>query len=153
MNEEIMPKKSFLKSVFSRLAFRKTKEDKESMVLDRVIKKLIYLMVISIPLWFLPITVNAVDFNKQTLMVFLVVITLILWFVKILSQGEIKWKGNTLNIIIAVFLLIYILATVFSLRPYSSLIGWSTHLSGALINVLSFLALYLLVINNFKVTI
>jgi len=141
-------KKSIFKSMFNKVAF--AGGGKDSATLEKTIKVLIYLMVILIPLWFLPSTVNAVDFNKQALMVLLVVVTLILWLVKILSKGEIKWKSNNLNIVIGIFLVIYILATVFSLRPYNSLIGWTTHLSGALVNVLSFLALYLLIINNFK---
>ena len=139
MTEEIQPKKSLLKSIFTGLTFGRAREVKGAASLEKVVKRLIYLMVIIIPLWFLPITVNAVEFNKQVLMVLLVVITLILWLIKILSQGEIRWKSNILNVFIGVFLVVCILATVFSLRPYSSLVGWVTHLSGSLINVLAFL--------------
>jgi tetratricopeptide (TPR) repeat protein len=123
---------------------------KNILALDKVIQKLIYALVFLLPLWFLPITVNAVEFNKQILMVFLVVITLIFWLVKILNQGEIQWKSSIINIALAVFIVVYVLATVFSLRPYNSLVGWSTHLSGSLINILSFVALYVLIVNNIK---
>ena len=140
-----MTKFSFLKPIISKLGFAR---DVSS--LDRTIKTLIYVLVILIPLWFLPITVNAVDFNKQALMVLLVVVTLILWLIKIFSQGEIRWKSNFLNVFLGVFLVVSILATVFSLRTYGSLVGWSTHLSGSLINILSFLALYILIVNNFR---
>jgi tetratricopeptide (TPR) repeat protein len=150
MTGETQPKKSFLKSIFNKLAFSKAEEAKGTVPLERAIKRLIYLMVIIIPFWFLPITVNAVEFNKQVLMVLLVVITLILWLIKTLSQGEIRWKSNILNVFIGAFLVICILATVFSSRPYSSLVGWPTHLSGSLVNVLIFLALYILIINNFR---
>lgn len=148
--EETKTKKSFVKSFFNKIAFSKTGGEKDSMILEKTIKALIYLAVIIIPLWFLPITVNVVDFNKQALTVLIVVIASVLWLVKILSQGEIRWKGSNLNIVIGVFLVIYILATIFSLRPYGSLLGWATHLSGALINILSFAALYFLIINNFR---
>jgi tetratricopeptide (TPR) repeat protein len=148
--QEAKTKKSFVRSFFNKIAFGKTNGAKDSMVLDKAIKILLYITVIFIPLWFMPITVNAVDFNKQALMVLLVVVTSVLWLVKVLGQGEIRWKSNNLNIIIGIFLVIYVLATVFSLRAYGSLLGWTTHLSGALINILIFVALYLLVINNFK---
>ncbi len=147
---EEVEEKSFLKNTFNKLAFSKAGRDKGSLALDKTIKKLIYVLVVLIPLWFLPITVNALDFNKQALMVLLVVITLILWLIKVLNQGEIRWKSNSLNIFLGIFLIIYILAAIFSLRGYGSLVGWPTHLSASLINVLTFLALYLLIINNFR---
>lgn len=155
MSEEIKAvqetkKKSFLGSFFGKFAFSKTGGAKNVLALDETIKKLIYALVFLIPLWFLPSAVNAIEFNKQALMVLLVVITLILWLVKILNQGKISWKSNILNIFIGAFLVISILATIFSLRSYGSLIGWPTHLSGSLINILGFLALYILVINNFR---
>lgn len=145
-----MVKSSFLKSTLSKLVFSKTGETKGALALDRAIKNLIYILVILIPLWFLPITVNVLEFNKQALMVLLVVITLILWLIKILNQGEVRWKSSILNIFLGIFLIVYILATIFSLRGYGSLVGWPTHLSGSLVNILSFLALYILIINNFK---
>ena len=123
---------------------------KNVLALDKVIQKLIYVLVFLLPLWFLPITVNAVEFNKQILMVFLVVITLILWLVKILNQGEIQWKSSIVNIALGAFVIVYVLATIFSLRPYNSLVGWSTHLGGSLVNILSFVALYILIVNNIK---
>jgi tetratricopeptide (TPR) repeat protein len=140
-----MIKLTFLKSIFQRFGLIK-----DTSALDRAIRILIYILVFLIPLWFLPITVNAVEFNKQVLLVFLITITLILWLVKILSQGELRWRTDILTIFLAVFLVIYILATIFSLRTYGSLIGWPTHLSTSLINILSFLALYVLIVNNFR---
>jgi len=123
---------------------------KNVLALDKVIQKLIYVLVFLIPLWFFPATVNAVDFGKQILMVLLVVITLILWLVKILNQGEIQWRSTVINIALGVFIVVYVLATIFSLRPYNSLVGWQTHLSGSLVNILSFVALYFLIVNNIK---
>jgi O-antigen ligase/TolA-binding protein len=134
-----------LKTLFSRLAFAKG-----SITLEKTIQRLIYALVFLLPLWFLPLTINAVEINKQALLIFLVVITFILWLIKILNQGEIQWKSNILNIFLGIFLVIYVLATIFSLRSYGSLMGWPTHLAGSLVNVLCFLALYILIINNFK---
>lgn len=150
MKKILKTKTNFFKSIFSKLAFGKTEADKGMMALEKTIKKLIYVLVILIPLWFLPTTVNAVEFNKQILMILFVVVILILWLIKVLNQGEIRWKSNILNVFIGIFLIIVVLSTIFSLRSYSSLVGWPTHLSGSLINVLIFIALYILIINNFK---
>jgi tetratricopeptide (TPR) repeat protein len=137
-----------LKLIISKINIFKSMADKD--ILDETIKKIIYILVVLIPLWFLPITINAVELNKQALMVLLVVIALILWSVKILNRGEIKWKSSILNISLGVFAFICILATFFSVRPYSSFMGWPDHLSGSLINILCFVALYFLIVNNFK---
>jgi tetratricopeptide (TPR) repeat protein len=147
MEGELKTKKSFLKTISEKMLFR---DSKNILPLDKTIKYLIYILVVLIPLWFLPISINAVEFNKQALMVLLVVITLILWLIKVLNQGELKWKSNILNIALGAFLIICILATIFSLRSHSSLVGWPSHLSGSLINILTFIALYVLIINNFK---
>ena len=109
-------KKSFLGSFFAKFMFGKKGGAKNVLALDETIKKLIYALVFLIPLWFLPTAVNAIEFNKQALMVLLIVITLILWLVKILNQGKVGWKSNVLNLFIGAFLVIYILATIFSLR-------------------------------------
>jgi len=135
-------------SFVAKINIFKSMADKD--ILDETIKKIIYILVVLIPLWFLPITINAIEFNKQALMVLLVVIALILWFVKILNRGEIRWRSNILNIILGIFVLICVLSTIFSIRPYGSLVGWSNHLSGSLINILCFVALYFLIVNNFK---
>src|SRR4030042_1639652 len=134
-----------LKSFFSKLAFSKGDAS-----LDKVIQRLIYVLIFLLPFWFLPITTNTVEFNKQSLMVLLIVVSFILWLIKILNQGEIQWKSNILNIFLGIFLVVCVLATILSVRPYGSLVGWSTHLSGSLVNILSFLALYILIVNNFK---
>ena len=125
-------------------------KSKNIAVLDKIIKGCIYTLVFLIPLWFLSATVNVLDFNKQTLIVFLTVIAFILWLAKLLSQEELRWKKSKLNLAVLGFLLVYILATVFSLHPYDSLMGFSTHLSGGLINILSLVGLYFLIINSFK---
>jgi tetratricopeptide (TPR) repeat protein len=144
-NEEFQSPKI---SIFAKLNIFKSTAGKD--ILDEAIKKIIYVLVFLIPLWFLTITNNAIELNKQALMVLLIVVALILWFVKILNSGELKWKTNFLNIIIGIFALIAIITTLFSIRPYGSLVGWTDHLSGGLINTLCFVALFFLLANNFK---
>ncbi len=123
---------------------------KNIVILDKTIKACLYILVFLMPIWFLPVTSNYIGLPKQTLMIFLVVIALILWFVKLLSKGEFNCKNTPLNWVIISFLIIYILATFFSLRPYNSLMGFPSHLSGSLLSILGLVALYFLIINNFK---
>jgi len=135
-------------SIFAKLNIFKSTAGRD--ILDEAVKKIIYVLVFLIPLWFLPLTINAVEFNKQALMVLLIVVALILWSVKILNRGEIKWKKNLLNIVFLIFALICIISTILSIRSYGSLVGWSDHLNSSLVNILCFIALYFLIVNNLK---
>ena len=147
-NIEIGKPKSFLSLIIDKFSIFKSMPGRD--ILDETIRKIVYLLVILIPLWFLPITINAVELNKQVLTVLLTVVGLILWSTKVFNRGELRWKSNILNIAVGVFILVYILSTIFSIRPYGSLMGWADHLGGSLINVLCFVALYFLIVNNFK---
>jgi hypothetical protein len=149
MEEEVSQKKPF-KSFFARLIFNSGESGDKAIVLDNAIRKLIYLLVVLVPIWFLPFTISAIELNKQALIVLLTVITLILWLIKMINKGEIEWRGNIMNILVAVFALVYIAATVFSLRPYTSLVGMGGEASSSLMSVLSLVAIYFLIISNFK---
>ena len=64
-------------SIFARLNIFKSTIGKD--ILNEAIKKIIYVLVFLIPIWFLPITINAVELNKQVVMVLLIIASLILW--------------------------------------------------------------------------
>lgn len=119
-------------------------------ILGEAIKKIIYVLVVLVPIWFLPITINVLELNKQALIVLLSVIALILWFVKMLNTGELKVKKNIIGLALGAFLLIAILSTIFSIRPYGSLVGSVNNLSLSLINIICFVTLIFLIVNNFK---
>ncbi len=119
-------------------------------VLDEAIKKIVYILVVLIPIWFLPTTINVLELNKQFLIVVLSIIALILWLVKILNTGELRIKNNIINFTLAAFLLVAILSTIFSVQAYGSLIGSENNLNFSLISIFSFIALAFLIVNNFK---
>ena len=48
------------------------------------------LLVFLIPLFFLPWTINVLDFNKQALLVVLVFVTLFFWILKVLVSGKLE---------------------------------------------------------------
>lgn len=117
------------------------------MTLDKIIKWCIYIFVALMPLWFLPFTGNILDFNKQVLMVVILTIALIAWLGKLITQESIKWYKGLSVLFLFVFIIVYGLATIFSVKPYNSLMGFDTHMSRALINVIYFFVFFLILVN------
>ena len=120
---------------------------KNIMILDKTIKWCIYIFIALLPLWFLPFTENVLSLNKQVLMIGLLTIALIAWLGKLLTQEKIEWYKGLILVFFLVFLVVYGVATIFSLRPYDSLMGFDTHLSRSLINLIYFFIFFLLLIN------
>ena len=85
-------------------------------LLNRIIKWSIYLLVFLIPLFWLPFSFEAFEFNKQYLLFFLVSLGFLSWLAKmILVDREFKLKRTPLDIPIMVFLFPAVLSAFFLL--------------------------------------
>jgi len=118
-------------------------------ILDRVIKYSIYLLTFLTPLFFLPFSFEAFEFNKQYLLFFLVSLAFFAWLAKMaLVDKELRFKRTPLDFFVLGFLAVGILSAVFSVDQTSSLYGFYGRFSNGLIGLLSLGALYFLVTNN-----
>ncbi|MBA7650737.1 Cell division coordinator CpoB [subsurface metagenome] len=121
-------------------------------VLNRIIKISIYLLVFLLPLFFLPISFESFEFNKQYLLFFLVSLAFFAWLVKmVLVDKKIRFRWTPLTFFVLAFLFIAILSTVFSVDRSSSLFGFYGRFSNGLIGLLSLGALYFLITNNIRI--
>lgn len=119
---------------------------------NKIIKWSIYLLVFLLPLFFLPFSFEAFEFNKQFLLFFLVSLALFAWIAKmVLVDKEIRFKRTPLDIPVLAFLFVAILSAVFSVDKSSSLFGFYGRFSDGLIGLLSLGILYFLIINNVTV--
>lgn len=117
---------------------------------EKISKGSIYLLAFLLPIFFLPWTANALDFNKQALLIVLVFISLFAWLLKILISGKFNFCFNWVHLPIVVLFLVYLVSTIFSLWPYGSFWGWPQITSESLLSLLGLLILYFLVINIFE---
>ena len=120
---------------------------KNTQVFDKIIEWCIYLFIFLTPLWFLPFTRDILNFHKQALMVILITVALIAWLSKLLTKERVGWHKNIVVFFLLAFVIIYGISTIFSIRPYSSLMGFDNHLSRSLINVIYFFIFFLLLVN------
>jgi len=117
------------------------------LILDKIIKWCLYILIALLPLWFLPVTLGALDLDKQVLLVGLLSVALIAWLGRLLTQENIKWYKGLVVFLFFGFVIIYGLATIFSIQPYESLMGLDSLSDRAFINILYFFALFLLLTN------
>ena len=118
-------------------------------ILNQITKYSVYLLVFLMPLFFLPFSFEAFEFNKQYLLFFLVSLAFMAWLSKmILIDKEVRIKWSPLDIFVLVFLAVAILSAVFSVNQTSSLFGFYGRFSDGLIGLLSLGLFYFLIINN-----
>ncbi|MFC1789632.1 tetratricopeptide repeat protein [Patescibacteria group bacterium] len=121
--------------------------------LNKIIKTSIYLLVFLLPLFFLPFSLEAIEFNKQYLLFFLVSLAFLAWLGRmILVDREVCFKHSPINIFVLVFLFIAILSTVFSVDKFSSIFGFYGSFSNGLIGLISLVMFYFLITNNVEVS-
>src|SRR3989344_5829636 len=123
---------------------------KTAQILERISKISIYLAVFLLPLFFLPLTLNILDFQKQALLLSLVFIALIAWLIKILVSGKMEFNLSLVNIPVMVLLLVSLAATIFSTFRYGSFWGWPLNVSDGFLTLILFVFLYFLIANIFN---
>ena len=112
---------------------------KKQGLLSWFIKYPVYLLVFLLPLFFLPFTFEALEFNKQYLLFFLVSLAFLAWLIKmVVKEKEIRVRRTFLDIPVLLFMLVAILATVFSVDKWASLMGFYGRFHPSLIGTLSF---------------
>lgn len=110
-------------------------------------KYAIYALAALSPVLFLPITSDAVDFNKQTALIFLVFVSLFAWMVKVLVTGKFFANFNKTHIFVGLFFLATLISTIFSQNKYGSFWGWPQPVSDGFITIIGLVILYFLLSN------
>ncbi len=106
-------------------------------------------MVFLLPLFWLPFSFEAFEFNKQYLLFFLVSAALFTWLAKmVFIDKEVRFRKTPLDLFVLVFLLVVILSAVFSVDRISSIFGFYGRFSDSLISLLSLGIFYFLITNN-----
>src|SRR3989304_3760843 len=94
------------------------------------------------PLFFLPITSEFYQFNKQVLVVGVTAILLILWGVKVGIEGKMRITRTSIDVAIILFGIAFILAAIFSVDRYISIAGFYPRFHGSLVSPLSYFVLF-----------
>lgn len=121
-----------------------------TMLFERICKVSLYLLVFLIPLWFLPVTQDAVVYQKQALLMVMVFLSLLTWLGRAVQQGELSLRVTRLYIPIALAVAVFGLSTVLSLWRYGSFWGWPLDVTDSFLTVTFFALLSVVIINSIQ---
>jgi len=118
-------------------------------MLNKIIKATIYSAVLLVPVFFLPFTLEAFDFNKVYLLTILTSFGVLCWLGKMVFQErQIKIKFNLFDASLLLFLVITILSGIFSVDKQASFFGFYGRFWPSTLSVLTLTLFYFLVSNN-----
>jgi len=95
-------------------------------VFEHILKIVVWLTVILVPVFFLPITLNILDFNKQFLLYGLVTVGVLMWFISAMARRTLIIHKTALDIPLIILLAVVGLSTLFSLDRQESFFGTSS---------------------------
>lgn len=113
--------------------------------LVKLIRITIYIGVFLIPVFFIPVQNEFLEFSKVVLFYGLVCLALIFWLLKIFLIKKINLHLKFLDILLFLFLIIYFLASLFSVDKYQSFFGTNLMISSSFITILFLVFFYFLV--------
>ncbi|MBU1179332.1 tetratricopeptide repeat protein [Patescibacteria group bacterium] len=123
---------------------------KASRFLDRLIALCIYGVVGLIPIFFLPITADVVEFNKQFLLYFLVTVGLMAWVIKGIVEKKLTIRRTPLDLPLLLVVVTLLASAILSKSRQLSFWGDYTTLSNAFISFIFYILFYFLVLNNVR---
>jgi len=123
---------------------------KSTLIFDKISKISLYLLVVLIPVWFLPVTTNILDYQKQALLLALVFGGMVSWLAKMVYEGGVVFRTSWLHIPVIGFLGIFGASTLFSSWQYGSFWGWPLHTVDNFLTFLAFGLLYFFISESVK---
>ncbi len=119
---------------------------------NKVIQVGLVLIAFLVPFFFLPTTSEFYNFNKTTLLVLGSFFLFFVWGLKMVAEQRVQMTRTSLDVPLLVFLGIYIIATIFSIDPIVSMIGWHPVFFYSLPTVAALVVLYFLATSHLNST-
>jgi tetratricopeptide (TPR) repeat protein len=119
-------------------------------ICDKIIKYFIYVIIVLAPIFYLPITSDAFDFNKNALMMVFSFIPLFCWMLKSLMVGRLEIKKSPALISVGIFFLVFLVSTIFSIDKYGSFWGYSQVVSESMVSLMVLCVIYFIIGNVFS---
>jgi tetratricopeptide (TPR) repeat protein len=124
--------------------FIEMKNSKE-LFLEKLIRLTVYLGVLFLPLFFIPLGGNLFEFSKVVLFYVLVLAAVVFWLIKIYIVKKINLQFKFLDILLILLASVYFISSVFSVDSYNSLFGKNLSLTNSFTTLLFLLIFYFIV--------
>jgi len=115
-----------------------------AVISNKIIQFGLVLLAFLIPIFFLNTTSEFYNFNKTVLLVVGAFFLFFVWGVKMVAEQRVRITRTPLDIPLLIFLLVYILASIFSLDQFVSIFGWHPTFFSSLPSIAAMVILYFL---------
>jgi len=115
---------------------------------QKIIESSFYLLFFLTPLFLTTVNYELFEFNKMLLTYGLTTVILSAWVVKMILQKKIIFQKTPLFWPLLLFLGSQIAATIYSINPHTSVLGYYTRLNGGLLSIITYLILYFAFASN-----
>ena len=113
-----------------------------AIISTKIIQIGLVLLAFLIPIFFLSTTSEFYSFNKTTLLVVAAFFLFFVWGAKMAAEARVRVTRTPLDIPLLAFLLVYIIATFFSIDQIVSVLGWHPTFFGSLPSIAAIVILY-----------
>ncbi len=107
----------------------------------------VYLLILLVPLFFLPWNLDVLEVNKQTLLVILTSVATLAWLGGMITEKRFTFRRGWLNLLPFVFLVSVLVSTVLSLGGFISWVGEATQEYLSFLSLASFTVIFYLIVN------
>lgn len=114
---------------------------------DAVARWTIYVSLVLIPLFYFPGFSDVLELPKQSILILATVVAVLAWLGKMLVTRRLEVRGSVMNLLVGVYLLMYVAAVWLSKSRYISVVGDFGQEKSGLVTVFCFALLYF-VANN-----
>ena len=119
-------------------------------ICDGIIRWTLRALVVLMPLFFLPWSIEVLELNKQLLLLVGAGIAGMAWVGKMLAERKFEYRRSVVNLIIILYLIVYGISAVISKSQYMSLVGDFGQEKAGFVTVAALVLLYFVVINNIR---
>lgn len=120
--------------------------------LDWLMTGSLYALVLLMPLWFMPSTLDVLELNKQTLLIILAMLGLIGWLGKSLVERSFTFSRSWMHLMVLLFALGALAASWFSVDKYLSFAGNIGQMPWAFATILACVVVYFLLVHAVRST-
>jgi len=119
---------------------------KQTLILENIIRWGILLLVFLLPLFFLPLTSDFYEFNKNILLYFFIVILLIVWILKMIAEKKVVFRKTAFDLPVLAIAAAFVVST-FMVSPNKA---EAFILPGGTGTILALTILYFIISNNIQ---
>ena len=123
-----------------------------SRILSWVIDICLYASIALVPLFFLPITLDVLELNKQTLLMVLALVGTAAWLGKAVAERRFMLSRSWLHLVVLLFGAGWLVTSLFSTDKYLSLVGNFGQMQWSFATMAAFVLFYFLVVNRVGTT-